>query len=129
MQRFLKRILVGQASERTKLSLGAVDDSLLSVFERSFTGGLSMSFDYVDRFGAATSRRIECIALVLHAPLWYIVAWDLDKDAPRTFRMDRISAPVCGDALQVEHPFAMVTEQACPEAEAAYGGWIGTPIG
>ena len=94
MQRLERRILIGApASDRTKTSLGAVDDVLLSVFERCFTMALVMTFDYVDRFGAPTSRRIECVALVLQAPVWYVVAWDLDKDAPRTFRMDRISEP------------------------------------
>jgi len=131
MQRLERRILIGSpASDRTKLSLSAVDDTLLSVFERCFTGARLMSFDYVDRFGAASSRRMECVALVLNAPAWYVVAWDLDKDAPRTFRMDRISAPVCGEALVDPHPFAQVTALACPEAEAAYyTDWIGTPIG
>ncbi|MBX2798547.1 MAG: WYL domain-containing protein [Myxococcales bacterium] len=130
MKRLQQRILIGMpASERTRTSLHQVDNTLLAVFERCFTGGRLMSFDYVDRFGSPTSRRIECIALVLHAPVWYVVAWDLDKDAPRTFRMDRISAPGCGEALVAQHPLAEVTAVACPDAEAAETGWMGTPLG
>lgn len=129
LQRLLRRILVGSpANEHIRASLGDVDPGLLPVFERCFTDGRSMTFDYVDRFGAPTSRRIECVALVLHAPAWYVVAWDLDKDAPRMFRMDRISDPTAGPPLAERHPFSFVAEQACPGAEATMEPWIGTPL-
>lgn len=130
LQRLLRRVLIGEpASERTLTSLGQVDDDLLSVFERCFTGGRIMSFDYIDRFGASTSRRIECVALVLHAPVWYVVAWDVDKNAPRTFRMDRISAPACREPLAAQHPLAEVTAVACLQTEEADMSWMGSPIG
>lgn len=130
MQRLQRRILIGgDASDRTKMSLGTVDDTLLSVFERCFTGARRMTFAYEDRFGAKSNRCIECVAIVLNAPAWYVVAWDLDKDAPRTFRMDRMSAPACGQTLVVQHPLAEVTAQACPDAEEAFEDWYGKPIG
>ncbi len=130
MRRLEGRILIGDPiTDRTKMTLGAVDDTLLAVFERCFTRARLMSFDYVDRYDAFTSRRIECIALVLHAPAWYVAAWDLDKDASRMFRMDRIRAPVSGEALTTQHPLADVTALRCVETEAAYGGWVATPIG
>lgn len=130
IKRLQRRILIGtEASDRLKMSLGTVDDTLLSVFERCFTSGRQMTFGYEDRFGAASSRRIECVAIVLNAPAWYVLAWDLDKDAPRTFRMDRITDPACGDPLVGQHPLAEVTKRACPDAEAAISDWIGTPIG
>ena len=130
MHRLQRRILIGQpASDLTKTTLGSVDDTLLSVFERCFTSGRLMSFDYIDRFGAATTRRIECVALVLHAPAWYVVSWDLDKHAPRMFRMDRISGPECGGALVTQHPLSQVTDLTCQESEAGHSDWMGTPIG
>ena len=130
IRRLLRHILVApESSEQVKLSLSAVDDTLLSVFERCFTSGRTLAFDYVDRHGASTSRRVECVALVLRPPAWYIVAWDLDKDAPRTFRMDRISAPTCGAELEGRRPLAEVVAAVCPDAEEAYPDWLGTPIG
>jgi len=130
MNRLQRRVLIGKpASDRTKLSLGPIDDRLLAVFERCFTGGRVLAFDYTDWIGVPTSRRVECIALVLNAPCWYIVAWDLDKDAPRTFRMDRMSAPVCGQVLVATHPLEVVMARACPDAQGAHADWIGTPIG
>ncbi|MEN0064618.1 MAG: WYL domain-containing protein [Myxococcota bacterium] len=126
MKRLERRILIGApASERVEQSLGTVDDTLLSVFERCFTGNLSMTFDYVDAAGTPSSRHVECIALVLHAPIWYILSWDLEKDARRLFRMDRIAAPQCGDALAENHPLADVL----PKAELATGVWNRRPIG
>lgn len=130
MRRLQRRILIGPPiSDRVRSTLGSVDDTLLSTFERCFTGAQVLAFDYLDRHGAPSSRRIECVALLLHAPAWYVVAWDLDKDAPRTFRMDRISTPVCGEALVDTHSLSMVMAITCPEAEAAYTNWVGTPIG
>jgi predicted DNA-binding transcriptional regulator YafY len=130
MRRLERRILIGApASRRVLQSLGPVENTLLAVFEGCFTGAHEMTFGYVDSCGAATERRIECIALVLHAPAWYIVAWDLDRGAPRMFRLDRITAPARGAALAEVHPLAEAIAQACPEDEAAYAGWIGTPIG
>lgn len=129
MRRLERRILIGApVREHVRQTLGTVDDTLLSVFERCFTSEYAMHFDYIDRVGASSSRRIECIALLLHAPFWYVVAWDLDKDAPRTFRMDRIDAPVSGDALTTTHLLSVVTDRICPEAEAAYIEWFGTAI-
>jgi predicted DNA-binding transcriptional regulator YafY len=130
MRRLERRILIGPpSSDRTKTTLSSVDDALLTIFERCFTAGRQMAFDYVDRHGAETSRRIECVALVLRAPAWYVVAWDLDKDDPRTFRMDRMSRPSCGELLAESHPLPLVKARTCPDAEAAYEDWIGTPIG
>ncbi|HEY1088748.1 MAG TPA: WYL domain-containing protein [Archangium sp.] len=79
--------------------------------------------------GAGSSRRIECVAVMLHEPAWYVLAWDLEKDAPRVFRMDRIAHARVGGALVAEpHPLNEVVAQACPDPEA-YAGWLGTPIG
>lgn len=134
MQRLQRRILIGApASARLKDQLGPVDDGLLSVFEQCFTGSLQMSFDYVDWVGTPSSRRIECMALMLHAPAWYVVAWDLDKDAPRMFRMDRIKSPTSGVPLFDRHSLAAALTagwaEGSPEAEAAYAAWVGRPLG
>jgi predicted DNA-binding transcriptional regulator YafY len=38
-------------------------------------------------------RRIEPHGLLVQSPVWYILARDVEKQAPRMFRMDRIAAP------------------------------------
>jgi proteasome accessory factor C len=37
-----------------------------------------------------TPRRVEPYELERRLPHWYVHAWDLDRDAPRSFRLDRI---------------------------------------
>lgn len=116
IRRLEARIVVGApSSERVRASLGPVDGSLLSVFERCFTDARSMVFGYVDAEGVPTSRHVECVALLLHAPTWYILAWDLHKDAARLFRMDRVHAPACGAALVRTHPLADVLPKGLPD--------------
>jgi predicted DNA-binding transcriptional regulator YafY len=50
-------------------------------------------FDYVDKVGAATSRLIEPLRLIRSGWRWYLVAWDVDRDDWRTFRLDRVRNP------------------------------------
>uniref|UniRef100_UPI00037142E5 helix-turn-helix transcriptional regulator n=1 Tax=Nocardiopsis halotolerans TaxID=124252 RepID=UPI00037142E5 len=50
-------------------------------------------FDYRDRAGNARERRVEPHHLVAHGGHWYLIAHDTDRDAWRTFRVDRISGP------------------------------------
>ncbi|ALJ20542.1 helix-turn-helix transcriptional regulator [Microbacterium sp. No. 7] len=38
-------------------------------------------------------RRVEPARLVAHGRRWYLLAWDLDRDDWRTFRVDRIRRP------------------------------------
>lgn len=126
MRELERRVLVGApATARVAEAVGDVEDTVLTVFEACFMGSLAMAFEYVDGDGTPTTRHIECIALVLHPPAWYVVAWDLDKDAKRLFRMDRMAAPTCGDALTETHALADVV----PEAELAADRWNRRPIG
>ena len=43
----------------------------------------NLSFDYVDRLGASSRRRVEPQGLLVQAPAWYLLAHDLDRDAAR----------------------------------------------
>jgi predicted DNA-binding transcriptional regulator YafY len=130
MRRLEKRILVAEAaSEQTRESLGPVDDALLSVFERCFTEGLAMAFDYAPPGKEASARRAECVALMLRAPAWYVVSWDLDKDAPRVFRMDRISEPSCGGRLVERHAWSEVIEASTGSDPEPKDHWAGRVLG
>jgi predicted DNA-binding transcriptional regulator YafY len=52
-----------------------------------------LRFDYVDREGRRTERHTEPLRLVHTGRRWYLVAFDLDRDDWRTFRLDRVSKP------------------------------------
>lgn len=61
-----------------------------------------MRFDYVDSGGRGTERHVEPLQLVFASRRWYLVARDRDRDAWRTFRVDRIRSPVL-TGLRFEH--------------------------
>lgn len=89
-----RRVIVGvPASTQVSTGAGATPPELLRLFEEAFSGGLGLGFQYTDREDRTTSRRIEPHGLLVQSPVWYVLARDLDKAEPRTFRMDRISRP------------------------------------
>jgi predicted DNA-binding transcriptional regulator YafY len=51
---------------------------------------LKLRINYRDRAGNVTSRGIEPMRLVHTGRLWYLVAWDSQRNDWRTFRMDRV---------------------------------------
>jgi predicted DNA-binding transcriptional regulator YafY len=98
LRRMLQRVLIGEpAPAATLATVGRVDPNLLPTFERCFNDGRVLQFAYSDREGRRTRRRVEPHAVLVRAPIWYIVGWDSLRDAPRTFRMDRIRSPLVGE--------------------------------
>lgn len=107
-----RRVVVGApASPRVRAGAGAPPAELLRLFERAFTDGIGLGFAYVDREGRATSRRVEPHGLLVEPPVWYVIARDVDKDAPRTFRMDRIARPRLLPEIQFRPDPALVDAQ------------------
>ena len=93
----------------------AIDSALLPAFEHAFTARRVMLFAYIDRNERTTRRRAEPHGLLLRAPLWYVIAWDVEKDAPRLFRMDRMRHSVVTDQTFGPRPIDLVTG-ICPDA-------------
>lgn len=52
----------------------------------------TLGFTYRDRRGEVTTRSVEPGSLVHTGKVWYLAAWDLDREDWRTFRVDRIDA-------------------------------------
>jgi predicted DNA-binding transcriptional regulator YafY len=52
-----------------------------------------MRFRYSDHSGSGTERKVEPYRLVNWGRRWYLVAFDLDRNDWRTFRVDRLSEP------------------------------------
>lgn len=94
LRRLCERIVVGSpASASLRASAGEICPTLLDAFERCFREQVCLGFQYTDRVGATTQRRVEPHGIYVELPLWYVLAVDLDKQAPRMFRMDRIAQP------------------------------------
>jgi predicted DNA-binding transcriptional regulator YafY len=51
-----------------------------------------LRFNYTARSGAQTKRLVEPHSLVPRERHWYLIAWDVDRDDWRTFRIDRLSS-------------------------------------
>jgi predicted DNA-binding transcriptional regulator YafY len=89
-----RRVIVGEpASAQIRTDAGAPPPELLRLFEEAFSAGLGLGFQYTDREGRSTARRIEPHGLLVQTPVWYVLARDVDKREPRMFRMDRIARP------------------------------------
>jgi predicted DNA-binding transcriptional regulator YafY len=68
-----------------------VDPEVLTAIAIACRDHHQLPFDYRAHSGAASRRSVEPYRLVSHRHRWYLVAWDLDRDDWRTFRVDRIA--------------------------------------
>lgn len=94
LRRLLDCLYIGELSPLVNISdMGIMEPSLLGAFETAFLQRQLLSFQYSDAKGVITKRAIEPQAMLILPPLWYLVAWDPERDDFRHFRMDRISEP------------------------------------
>lgn len=69
----------------------AVDPAVLTELANLCRDAERLRFEYSDHGGTSTRRTVEPHRLVCTERRWYLVAWDLDRDDWRTFRVDRIT--------------------------------------
>lgn len=62
----------------------------------------NLSLRYADAQGQSSERIVEPQCLLLAWPFWYVLVWDVQREAIRTFRLDRIM-----DARPLEQRFAL----------------------
>ncbi|MEU1213850.1 YafY family protein [Streptomyces sp. NPDC005791] len=70
-----------------------IDPRTLTVIASAVTGRERLRFAYRSGDGTASKRRTEPYRLVSTGSRWYLVAYDLDREDWRTFRVDRVSEP------------------------------------
>ena len=66
------------------------DPDVLTVIASACRDHERLRFDYRAHSGAASRRSVEPYRLVNDRQRWYLVAWDTERHAWRTFRVDRI---------------------------------------
>ena len=79
--------------EATSVVPGTVpplDLSVLGAVAAAIRGHERLRFGYTKPGGSEGARRTEPQRLVSWGPLWYLLAWDLDRDDWRIFRVDRM---------------------------------------
>jgi predicted DNA-binding transcriptional regulator YafY len=133
---------------RRRSTTPTVEPAMLTELARLSREHFGLWFDYSDRRETASKRRVEPYRIVNAGQRWYLVAWDLDRDDWRTFRVDRIKEGMSPGprftprALSDAEVEALITRgvppearlhQArvvvqCPAAELAerVGPWVGT---
>jgi proteasome accessory factor C len=68
-------------------------DLTLALVRESVAGGVQLEFDYLGSRGERERRRIDPLRVESMDADWYLRGWDHAREAVRTFRLDRISAP------------------------------------
>ncbi|KKJ99883.1 YafY family protein [Micromonospora sp. HK10] len=67
-----------------------IDGELLVTLARACRDAVRVRFRYADRDGAERERAVEPVRMVTTGRRWYLMAWDVDRDDWRTFRLDRM---------------------------------------
>jgi len=113
-----RRVIVGPpATAAIRLGAGKPPPELLALFEGGFSAGVGLGFRYQDRDGNRTVRRAEPHGLLVQSPVWYVLGRDVDKDEPRMFRMDRISAPRLLEDIRFRPSADVIWAQLPPQVE------------
>ncbi|HZB47489.1 MAG TPA: transcriptional regulator [Mycobacteriales bacterium] len=70
-----------------------VPADVLVAVAQACRGQEQLRFAYAAADGTESARLVEPHRLVARGRRWYLVAWDLQRDAWRTFRVDRLARP------------------------------------
>lgn len=79
-----------------------LDVDVLTVLTTACRDAQTVELDYSAHDGTRTTRRLEPYRLVHTSRRWYLLAYDLDRQAWRTLRVDRV-----GKQLRVGSPFKL----------------------
>jgi predicted DNA-binding transcriptional regulator YafY len=67
-----------------------IDAELLVTLARACRDAVRVRFGYAGRGGGERERTVEPVRMVATGRRWYLMAWDVDRDGWRTFRLDRM---------------------------------------
>jgi predicted DNA-binding transcriptional regulator YafY len=85
--------------------LPEVDPSVLTALATACWRTERLTFTYTDHGGRVSARSVEPHQIVQTGGRWYLVARDRDRQAWRTFRIDRISGPATtGERTRITDP-------------------------
>lgn len=85
-------LIAGPASSHVRATFRRPPARLVERLHEAFLLCRPATITYLDGEGRRTQRIIEPHFLLLNAPVWYVLAFDLSRQAIRTLRVDRISA-------------------------------------
>jgi predicted DNA-binding transcriptional regulator YafY len=85
---------LGDATSAFAVDGPRIDADALATIAGAARDGERLRFAYRAKDDASTKRQVEPAAIVHTGYRWYLVAWDLDREDWRTFRVDRIAGRV-----------------------------------
>lgn len=91
--RYRVRTLGETAMTWSRPSGDAVDPDVLTVLAAATANQERVRMQYEDRGGTVSARHVEPQRLVNAHQRWYLVAFDIDRNAWRHFRADRVTSP------------------------------------
>jgi predicted DNA-binding transcriptional regulator YafY len=71
-----------------------IDAELLVTLARACRDAVRVRFRYTGRDGEQRQRTVEPVRMIATGRRWYLMAWDIDRDDWRTFRLDRMHEAV-----------------------------------
>jgi predicted DNA-binding transcriptional regulator YafY len=83
---------IHQATQTLDSGQATVDGDALLRLARAVRDTVRIRFDYDARDKTTTSRTVEPVGLVATGRRWYLMAYDVDRDDWRSFRLDRITS-------------------------------------
>src|SRR4051812_9878919 len=83
---------IHEATQTLDQGQSPVDGEALLRLARACRDLVRVRFDYEASDGTPSSRTVEPVGLVATGRRWYLMAYDVDRDAWRTFRLDRLTA-------------------------------------
>jgi len=88
---------VGSATVAFPATGPAVDAETLALIAAAARDGERLRFRYRAHHGRTATRLAEPLRLVHTGRRWYLVAWDVEREAWRTFRVDRMGPRIATD--------------------------------
>jgi predicted DNA-binding transcriptional regulator YafY len=83
---------IHQATQTLDHEAPTVDGDALLRLARAVRDTVRIRFDYAARDKTQTMRTVEPVGLVATGRRWYLMAYDVDRDDWRTFRLDRMTS-------------------------------------
>jgi predicted DNA-binding transcriptional regulator YafY len=83
---------IHEATQTIDSGQATVDGDALLRLARAVRDTVRVRFDYESRDRTPSARTVEPVGLVAAGRRWYLMAYDVDRDDWRTFRLDRMGA-------------------------------------
>jgi len=83
---------IHQATQTLDSGQATVDGDVLLRVARAVRDTVRIRFDYESRDKTPTSRTVDPVGLVATGRRWYLMAYDVDRDDWRSFRLDRMTS-------------------------------------